>query len=38
VNSEWALHQTPYRYGTTHIILEPLEFIARLAAPSSTPR
>jgi hypothetical protein len=24
--------KTPYRDGTTHIVLEPLDFIARLAA------
>jgi len=25
--------KTPYRDGTTHVIFEPVEFIARLAAP-----
>ncbi len=25
--------KTPYRDGTTHVIFEPLDFIARLAAP-----
>jgi len=27
-----SLEQTPYRDGTTHITLKPLDFIARLAA------
>jgi len=30
--------KTPYRDGTTHIILEPLDFIARLAALVPKPR
>ncbi len=30
--------KTPYRDGTTHIILEPLDFIARLAAVVPKPR
>jgi hypothetical protein len=30
--------KTPYRDGTTHIILEPLDFIARLTALVPTPR
>jgi len=30
--------KTPYRDGTTHIILEPLDFIARLAALVARPR
>jgi len=29
--------KTPYRDGTTHVIFEPLDFIARLAAKSKTP-
>jgi hypothetical protein len=27
-----ATTQTPHRDGTTHIVLEPLDFMARLAA------
>lgn len=27
--------KTPYRDGTTHVIFEPLDFIARLAAPGT---
>jgi hypothetical protein len=30
--------KTPYRDGTTHVIFEPLGFIARLAALVPTPR
>ncbi len=30
--------KTPYRDGTTHVIFEPLDFIARLAAPVPKPR
>lgn len=30
--------KTPYRHGTTHIVLEPLDLIARLAALVSPPR
>jgi len=30
--------KTPYRDGTTHVIFEPLDFIARLAALVSKPR
>jgi hypothetical protein len=30
--------KTPYRNGTTHVIFEPLDFIARLAALVPTPR
>jgi hypothetical protein len=30
--------KTPYRDGTTHIVLEPLEPLARLAAPVPSPR
>ena len=30
--------KTPYRDGTTHIILEPLDFMARLAALVPKPR
>jgi len=30
--------KTPYRDGTTHVILEPLDFIARLAALVPKPR
>jgi hypothetical protein len=30
--------KTPYRDGTTDIVLEPLDFIARLAAPVPSPR
>jgi hypothetical protein len=30
--------KTPYRNGTTHVIFEPLDFIARLAALVSSPR
>ena len=30
--------KTPYRDGTTHVILEPLNFIARLAALVPLPR
>jgi hypothetical protein len=30
--------KTPYRVGTTHIVLEPLDFIARLAALVPLPR
>jgi len=30
--------KTPYRNGTTHIILEPLDFVARLAALVPKPR
>lgn len=30
--------KTPYRDGTTHVIFEPLDFIARLAALAPTPR
>ena len=30
--------KTPYRDGTTHIVLEPLDFIARLAALVPLPR
>jgi len=30
--------KTPYRYGTTHVIFEPLDFIARLAALVPKPR
>jgi hypothetical protein len=30
--------KTPYRDGTTHIVLEPLDFIARLAALVPPPR
>ncbi len=36
--SRLAPAQTPYRGGTTHIILEPLDFIARLAALLPRPR
>ena len=37
---ELGRRKTPYHDGTTHIALEPLDFIARLAAlvPSETPR
>ena len=31
-------HKTPYRDGSTHVIVEPLDFIARLAALVSKPR
>jgi hypothetical protein len=31
-NIRYAL-KTPYRDGTTHVIFEPLDFIARLASP-----
>ena len=30
--------KTPYRDGTTHVIFEPLDFIARMAAPVPKPR
>jgi hypothetical protein len=30
--------KTPYRDGTTHVVVEPLDFIARLAAPVPPPR
>jgi len=30
--------KTPYRDGTTHVVFEPLDFIARLAALVPTPR
>ena len=30
--------KTPYRDGTTHVIFEPLDFIARLAALVPKPR
>ena len=30
--------KTPYRDGTTHIVLEPLDFIARLASLVPPPR
>ena len=30
--------KTPYRDGTTHVIFEPLDFIARLAALVPRPR
>lgn len=30
--------KTPYRDGTTHIVLEPLDLMARLAALVPTPR
>ena len=30
--------KTPYRDGTTHVIFEPLDFIARLAALAPEPR
>jgi hypothetical protein len=30
--------KTPYRDGTTHIVLEPLDLVARLAAPVPPPR
>jgi hypothetical protein len=30
--------KTPYRDGTTHVILEPLDFVARLAALVPRPR
>ena len=30
--------KTPYRDGTTHIVLEPLDLMARLAALASPPR
>jgi len=30
--------KTPYREGTTHVIFEPLDFIARLAALVPKPR
>jgi hypothetical protein len=30
--------KTPYRDGTTHVILDPLDFIARLAALPPKPR
>jgi hypothetical protein len=30
--------KTPYRDGTTHIVLEPVDFIARLAALVPPPR
>jgi hypothetical protein len=30
--------KTPYRDGTTHVVLEPLDFMARLAALVSSPR
>jgi hypothetical protein len=30
--------KTPYRDGTTHVIFEPLDFMARLAAPVPKPR
>jgi hypothetical protein len=30
--------KTPYRDGTTHIVLEPLDFMARLAALVPPPR
>ncbi len=30
--------KTPYRDGTTHVIFEPLDFIARLAALVPNPR
>ena len=33
-----AEQKTPYRDGTTHIVLEPLDFIARLAALVPAPR
>jgi hypothetical protein len=36
----WVRYQlkTPYRDGTTHVVLEPLDFIARLAALVPSPR
>jgi hypothetical protein len=36
----WVRYQlkTPYRDGTTHVVLEPLYFIARLAALVPRPR
>jgi hypothetical protein len=36
----WVRYQlkTPYRDGTTHVVLEPLDFIARLAALIPKPR
>ena len=30
--------KTPWRNGTTHVIFEPLDFIARLVAPVPKPR
>jgi hypothetical protein len=36
-NVRYAL-KTPYRDGTTHVIFEPEDFIARLAAPVPKPR
>lgn len=30
--------KTPYRDGTTHVVFEPLDFLARLAALVPTPR
>jgi len=29
--------KSPYKDGTTHIVMEPLEFMERLAAPSAAP-
>jgi hypothetical protein len=37
-SGECALYETPYRDGTTHIISESLDFIARLAALVPNPR
>ena len=38
VRLEKFLLKTPYRDGTTHVIFEPLDFIARLAALVPKPR
>ena len=32
------MFKTPYRNGTTHVILEPMDFIAKLAALVPKPR
>lgn len=37
VHVRYAL-KTPYRDGTTHIVIEPLDFMARLAALVPPPR
>jgi hypothetical protein len=41
LTAQWQVRyrlKTPYRDGTTHIVLEPLDFIARLAALVPPPR
>lgn len=34
----FSLNQTPYRDGTTHLVMNPLEFLQRLAALVPRPR